>query len=185
MLRYLALVLGATWFFPVSCTVGTISGTRLLSQIDTRYVANDDLLHNQFLVALQPRGNSRDFRLVPLDEVKSALRNADVTLLPFNQMGNREINAFTTESYSILESEATRKLIETVYSDDDITIWSRYWASSENVEPVSSRLMEVGYMFQAFIWSFCGALLLYFIGRKLRFRFPSSGDSLLNYHAMS
>jgi hypothetical protein len=36
ILRFLALVLGAIWLFPVSCTTGIIAGTLTLARLDSR-----------------------------------------------------------------------------------------------------------------------------------------------------
>jgi len=46
--QVLAFIIGASWFFPVSCTTGLIVATPLLSQFDARRIEKGDQPHALF-----------------------------------------------------------------------------------------------------------------------------------------
>ena len=54
IVRLLAWVIGAKWFFPISFIAGMIAGVDLSSHFDARHVEKGDQPHSAFYVVWQP-----------------------------------------------------------------------------------------------------------------------------------
>lgn len=170
LLRYAALILGANFFFPVSCTsflfVGTIAGSKL----DERDVSKGDTVHEHFVVAVEPGEAGRSFRVLNLSELEEPKKRPATFLL-----SKSEAQATTDHarmSYKILEDTDQKQLVEVMIDDlgGDWTHYSRYRASQDSVKPVWSKLVYVGQMFAAIPWAVVAALVLHITGRCLRRR---------------
>jgi hypothetical protein len=66
ILRFISLVLGAIWFFPVSCTTGIIAGTLTLARLDSRDIEKGQQPHPWFFVVADMPGAERPFTVVEL-----------------------------------------------------------------------------------------------------------------------
>lgn len=58
--RCIALILGAAWFFPVSCTIGMFVGPYVVSRMDARDVRYGEELHPLFKAVAGGRAMGMD-----------------------------------------------------------------------------------------------------------------------------
>ncbi|MCL2523958.1 MAG: hypothetical protein FWF20_01125 [Betaproteobacteria bacterium] len=179
LLKILAIILGSSWFFPVSCTSGVVVGARIIAKLDERHVERGDAVHSPFKIAAVPGVQGLPFRVLRLDEIKPdaaadaalALKKENIAFRMPAQSGSARIGQ-SMFSYQVLEDNGQEQFIELVEKQDDgdNTIWSRYRATSTSISPVGSRMFYFGYMFGALPYAFFGALILYGIGRFFRKR---------------
>jgi hypothetical protein len=176
LVRVLGIIVGAQWFFLLSCTTGAVVGTEIVAKLDERDVQKGDTVHSLFKVAAEPGEEGKSFRVLQMDQVQSYLTEgekasteAPLTFRMSHPAGTIDL-AGSTFTYRVLEDSDQTQLIELVekYKDGDNTIWSRYRATNTMVTPVSSRMFYFGYMFKALPYAFGAALLLYGTGRALR-----------------
>jgi len=176
LLRILGIILGAQWFFVLSCTTGVVMGPQIVAKLDERDVTKGDTVHSLFKVAAEPGEEGQSFRVLSMEQVESYLAKSekDATKTPLMFRMSRPSGVIDLErstfEYRVLEDSGQAQLIELVekYKDGDNTIWSRYRATNRTVMPLSSRMFYFGYLFTAFAYSFGAALLLYGTGRALR-----------------
>ncbi len=176
LLRMLAIVLGAQWFFLLSCTTGAVVGTQIVAKLDERDVEQGDTVHSLFKIAAEPGEDGKSFRVLRMDQVQSSLAEGEKasTEAPLRFRMSSPAGAIdfarSTFTYRVLEDSGQAQLIELVerYKDGDNTIWSRYRATNTMVMPVSSRMFYFGYMFTALPYAVGMALLLYGTGRTLQ-----------------
>ncbi|MFH1114041.1 MAG: hypothetical protein V1792_08980 [Pseudomonadota bacterium] len=169
ILRIVALVMGALWFFPVSCSTGLIAGTWAISHLDARDIAKGREPHQPFFVTAQPGEGNRPFSVVSLKDLEKFKRDFPGTSFVMSSPAGRlELGGRTKCSYRVVSESGTRQTIEVVWSDDDKTIRSRYRASRSDVVPVYSRMYYHGYMFQALPLALVFALVVLTAGRLLR-----------------
>ena len=168
-LKIAAIILGASWFFPVSCITGIVVGTNIIAKMDERHVERGDEVHSLFKVAVVPGIDGRSFNVVSLSEL-STLKD-DVFFRMPKPNGSIDLEG-SNFSYQVIEEIGPEQIIEIVeaYHDGDNTIWSRYRATHTSAVPISSSMFYFGYMFGAFPYGFGFALFLYVIGRLLRSR---------------
>jgi hypothetical protein len=169
ILRVLVLVLGALWFFPVSCSTGLIVGTSVMSRLDSRDLEKGQAPHPWFFaVAERGEGNS-PVSVVPLNELsrfKSSSPHHSF-LMP-RQADQVKTSGLTQCSYRVISDTGTEQTIEVIWSDDDKTIWSRYRATRSDLFPVYSRMYHHGYMFQVLPFAVIFALVVLGVGKLLR-----------------
>lgn len=176
LLRVLAIVLGAQWFFPISCTTGVVVGTQIVAKLDERDVQKGDTVHSLFKIAAEPGEEGHSFRVLRMDQAQSSLAESerDSMQAPLRFRMSHPAGAIdlarSTFEYRVLEDSGQAQLIELVekYKDGDNTIWSRYRATNTTVTALSSRMFYFGYMFKALPFACGAALLLYGTGRALR-----------------
>lgn len=169
--RVAALVLGAVWFFPVSCTTGLFVGTNVIARVDARDVRNGDQVHPGFSVVATPGGSGEPFALVPFHDIARFTAAAPNHSFLMAKTSNRmDLGRGAVVSYTVLSDGGAEQTIEVAHSDDDKDVWSRYRATRSSITPVSSRMFHPGYMFGAFPIAFGFALLLYAVGRFSRSR---------------
>lgn len=169
VLHFLAFVLGAVWFFPVSCTTGLIAGTVAMGRLDSRDIEKGEQPHPWFFVVAQPAEANGPFSLVALKDLpkfKSSISNHSF-LMP-RSSARTQANGYTRVSYRVISDRGTEQTIEVEYSDDDKTIWSRYRATPSDVVPVFSRMSHPGYMFRALPVAIVFAILMFGVGRFIR-----------------
>jgi hypothetical protein len=176
IIRFLALVLGSIWFFPVSCSTGILAGTLTISRIDSRNIERGEQPHPWFFVAAGTPEAERPFTVVELRDLpKFESSTPKYTFLMPRSSDRIKVNEYTNVSYQVLSSDQeTEQTIEVTYSDDDKTIWSRYRATALGIMPLTSRMSHPGYMFQALPIGFVLGLLVYGVGRFLRKRFRAT-----------
>lgn len=179
ILRFLAIILGAMWFFPVSCTTGTVAGTLMIARLDSRDIEKGQQLHPWFYVVV--RSAEADSPII-VTELKELQRPRSSTphqsFLMHPPSGRIKINEYTHVSYQVISNRGTEQTIQVTYSDDDKTVWSRYRATPSDVVPLYSRMSHPDYMFRALPIGVIFALLVLWAGRFLRKR-----SSLFNKEA--
>ena len=176
LVRVLGIILGAQWFFLLSCTTGVFVGPQIVAKLDERDVTKGETVHSLFKVAAEPGAEGQSFRVLSMEQVESYLAKSekDATKTPLMFRMSRPSGVIDLErstfEYRVLEDSGQAQLIELVekYKDGDNTIWSRYQATNRTVMPLSSRMWYFGYLFTALPYSFGAALLLYGMGRALR-----------------
>ncbi len=175
VLRFLALVLGAIWFFPVSCTTGLVAGTLAIARLDSRDIEKGQQPHPWFFVVARPAEANSPFSVIPLKDLpKFKSSTPHLSFLMPQSSVRIKTNEYTYVSYRVISDKGTEQTIEVEYSDDDKTIWSRYRATPSDVVPMFSRMSQPGYMFRALPTAVIFALLIFGVGRLLRKRFSST-----------
>jgi hypothetical protein len=149
--RVLAFIIGAIWFFPISCTTGLFVGAPLLSKFDERHIEKGERPHSLFFVVWQPGEADKPFGYALLEDLSRIKTSAPARSFIMEQpSGHIDINKFTGISYKLLSSGESEQLIEVKYHDDDKNSWSRYRATHSEVTPVFSKIWHPGYMFTVF-----------------------------------
>ena len=173
--EFLFLILGSVLFIPVSCTVGTVAGTKIVAWFDGRDVQKGDALHPGFsVVAFLPGSNDpSDFIVLPLARLKQARESGEALSFAMPSPSASKVIDRYRYTYRVLEDRGGEQKIEVVQvvNDGDHTIWSQYRATEQEVFPLSSRMFYFGYMFQAFPWALVCALGLYVVGRVFKRRY--------------
>jgi hypothetical protein len=171
VLRSLALVLGAIWFFPVSCTTGLIAGTLAIARLDSRDIEKGQQPHPRFFVVARPAEANSPFSVIPLKDLPKFKSSTPYHSFLMPQSSARiKTNEYTHVSYHVISDKGTEQTIEVEYSDDDKTTWSRYRVTPSDVVPLFSRMSHPGYMFRALPIAIIFASLMYGVGRLLRKR---------------
>jgi hypothetical protein len=175
-IKTLTIVLGAIWFFPVSCATGLVAGTLLVSKIQERTASSGDSLRSNFKVVAVPGINGKPFRVLNIEDIASYTTistnvsdDKSVSFLMPVPSGSVDLER-SKFSYTVLMSDGKSQQIELIESfhDGDNTIWYCYWATKGTISPESSRMFHISYMFMAFPFAFVCSLILYGIGRLLR-----------------
>lgn len=177
-IRVFALILGSTWFFPVSCTTGVIVGVPVVAHFHERHMERGDLPHSIFTVVWQPGEAGEPFgysRLTALarDKTPAPARS----FIMAQPSGRSEGERLTVVTYKVLSSGAAEQLIEVTWDDDKYGSVSRYRATPSGVTPVFSSMMDPGYMFIAFLPAMAFAAAIYAIGVRLRRRVARMSDA--------
>jgi hypothetical protein len=171
IVRILAFVLGAIWFFPISCITGLIAGTSLLVNLDQRHMEKGDQPHASFFVVWQPGQEGAPFGYSRLAEISAnkgpAPARSFLMTAPSARIGRDE---FTGIAYKVLSSGAAEQLIEVAGADGDTDSVSRYRATLSGVTPVFSRVAGREHMFRAFPIALAFASAIYAVGWWLRRR---------------
>jgi hypothetical protein len=171
ILRFLALVLGTIWFFPVSCTTGILAGTLTLARLDSRDIEKGQQSHPWFFVVARPAEVESPFTVIELKDLPKFRSSTHHHSFLMPRPSDRiKTNEYKHVSYQVISDRGTEQTIEVKYSDDDKTIWSRYLATPSDIVPLSSRMSHPGYMFRALPIGVIFALLIYGVGRFLRKR---------------
>ena len=172
LVRILATVLGAVWFFPISCTSGMIVGIPLVSKFNERHMEKGDAPHpHLFHVVWQPGEAGKPFgisRLEDLSRIKTLAPARTFIMEP--PSGGTAGSTYTVISSKTLSSGETEQLIEVRYADDTYDSWSRYRATRSAITPVFSKIMDPGFMIMSLPVAFGFALAIYAVGRWLRRR---------------
>jgi len=174
--RVLALVLGSVWFLPVSCTSALIPLSRVIAHMDDREVARGDSVHSGFSVVVEPGDDGKAFRLVCLSDLPQFRAKAGAySLLMSKPSGSIDVNGYTQVSYRVVENRSSVQVIEVEDRSGAATRWSRYRATPIDVTPLASRLSYDDDTMSALPSAFFAAVLLYGIGRLLRWRLGVAG----------
>ena len=171
IVRVLAFIFGAVWFFPVSCTTGLITGASLMVDFDERHIEKGDQPHALFFVVWQPGDEGEPFGYSRLAEISTnktpAPARSFIMTEPSARIGRDE---FTATAYKVLLSGAEEQLIEVTRADGDSDSVSRYRATPSGVTPVFSRVSGREHMFRAFPIALAFASTIYAVGWWLRRR---------------
>ena len=171
-IRILAFILGAVWFFPVSCSTGVVLGIQVIAKLDERETSKGDQVHPHFSVVVEQGENGSSFLTLGLGELSHFKGNSEGYSFLMSKPSGKIDCCGSHFSYQVLEDSGSEQVIEVVeaYHDGDNTIWSRYRATPRTITPESSRMMYFGYLFGAIPYSFGMALLLYVVGLIMRQR---------------
>ena len=77
LVRVLAIVLGAQWFFVLSCTTGVVVGPQIVAKLDERDVQKGDTVHSLFKIAAEPGEEGKSFRVLSMEQVQSYLAEGE------------------------------------------------------------------------------------------------------------
>ena len=169
--RVLAFIIGAIWFFPVSCTTGLFVAISLWSKFDERHIEKGEQPHPLFFVVWQPGEAGEPFGYASLKDLSRIKTSAPARSFIMEQLSGRiEGGKSTVIAYKVLSSGKSEQLIEVAYSDDTYDSVSRYRATRSEVTPTFSKIMQPGYMFMAFPIAVGLAAAIYAIGKWLRRR---------------
>ena len=120
-----------------------------------------------FYVAVTPGEENHPFDLVMFNEIKKKAYRFE---LP-NQSASFKRGELENLSYRVIGTsplgQAPGQEIETIYSDDDYTFWSRYRVTPTGIQPLWLRNFGPGHMFAAIPLSLITCWLLFFILRRL------------------
>ena len=120
-----------------------------------------------FYVAVTPGTEDQPFDLVLLSEIKN---KAYSFKLP-NQSGSFVRDELEKFSYRVIGSTPSGQVpgqeIETIYSNDDYSFWSRYRVTPTGIQPLWQRNVGPGQMFAAIPLAIITCWLLFFILRRL------------------
>lgn len=124
-----------------------------------------------FYVAVTPGAKDQPFDLVLLSEIKNKAYSFE---LP-NQSGSFVRDELEKFSYRVIGSipsgqepgQEPSQEIETIYSNDDYSFWSRYRVTPTGIQPLWQRNVGPGQMFAAIPLAIITCWLLFFILRRL------------------
>jgi len=123
-----------------------------------------------FYVAVTPGVEDQPFDLVLLSEIKN---KAYRFKLP-NQSGSVKRGEFENLSYRVIGAtpsdqepgQEPSQEIETIYSNDDYSFWSRYRVTPTGIQPLWQRNVGPGQMFAAIPLAIITCWLLFFVLRR-------------------
>ncbi|MCI5207358.1 MAG: hypothetical protein D3910_00855 [Candidatus Electrothrix sp. ATG2] len=170
--RFIIIILGSSFFIPVSCSLGIVGGTKVIALLDARDVQKGDHVHSLFSVVAKSKHNQQgtDFIALPLEKAKqlASADNAFSFLMPLSESSKKTDRSHY--AYKVLKDQGSEQTIEVVevYKDGDNTIWSQYRATDKEVFPLASKMFYFGYMFQAVPYALVFALSMYALGKKLK-----------------
>ena len=170
-IRVFALILGSTWFFPVSCTTGVIVGVPVVAHFHERHMERGDQPHFIFTIVWRPGEAGEPFgysRLAALERDKTWPPARSFIMA--QPAGRIEGEKSTVVTYKVLSSDASEQLIEVTWDDEKYGSVSRYRAAPSAVTPLFSSMNDPGYMFIAFLPALAFAAAIYAVGAWLRRR---------------
>ncbi len=167
-IRILAVVLGAVWFLPVSCTTGIFIIYPLVTKSYERHMSKGDAPHSLFTVVWEPGMEKNPFGYARLDVLAPAEKSPKRTFLMGQPSGRFEGGRRETVVYKVLSSTATEQLIEVTWSSDTYGGVSRYRATRTEVKPEFSKVEAPDIMIKALLMAMAVAVALFVVGRLLR-----------------
>ena len=116
-----------------------------------------------FYVAVMSGAENHPFDLVMFNEIKKKMYRFE---LP-SQSASFKRGELENLSYRIIRSAPSGQEIETIYSNDDYSFWSRYRVTPSGIQPLWQRNVGPGQMFAAIPLAIASCWLLFFILRRL------------------
>ena len=166
-------ILSSGWFYPVSLAGGTSIGMAgiCVMQNCSRNMLAGDAPHKEFHVMVSDASESNDVTPVLLQDLPDYLasnKNASLRL-----HGSHGTSKGSDWEYSIISENSTGQMIAVKFVDD-IAIAETYRATERSVQPLSSKVQNVGYLFTSLPF---GLLLAWAIRKAAvrRLRASSSG----------
>jgi hypothetical protein len=150
MLRTLVMILASGGFFVVSCSSSLFAGVQIIAKMDKREATRGDEMHRPFLIVAEPGEGEGAFRAVSLGELPDLLENNEKISFLMSVLTGSEGSSGTKEgktTYLVLENTPSEQLIEVSFSDDDITVWSRYKATRTTVTLTGTKVHVCGISF--------------------------------------
>jgi len=164
--RLTALVLGSSFFFPVSCTTSMYAGTHAIAHLKARDSTRGEEPHPQAqLVAVVPGGSLKALDFSEIDAFKK--KNPQASFLLPEGKGGFSISDESSMSFVATATGPETQTIEATLRDETGT-FSRYEASSNTIKPLYTRLWYHGYAFQALFIAIAIAYGLRAIGRRMQ-----------------
>jgi hypothetical protein len=115
-----------------------------------------------FYVAVTPGADNHPFDLVMFNEIKKKTYRYE---LP-SQSASFKRGELENLSYRIIGSTPSGQEIETIYSNDDYSFWSRYRVTPSGIQPLWQRNVGPGQMFAAIPLAIASCWLLFFLLRR-------------------
>lgn len=115
-----------------------------------------------FYVAVTPGADNHPFDLVMFNEIKKKMYRFE---LP-SQSASFKRGELENLSYRIIGSTPSGQEIETIYSNDDYSFWSRYRVTPSGIQPLWQRNVGPGQMFAAIPLAIASCWLLFFLLRR-------------------
>jgi hypothetical protein len=165
IVRVLAFIFGALWFFPVSCTTGMFVAYPLVSKSYEYHMDKGDKPHSFFTVVWQPGAGNNPFGYSKLEALAPADKAApERSYLMAQHAGQIE----GVVAYKVLSSTTAEQLIEVAWTKDPYGSVSRYRATRTEVTPVFSKVTAPEFMIIALLYALGFAAALFAVGKLLR-----------------
>jgi len=163
----LAVILGAAWFLPISCTTGMFVAYPLVSKSYEYHMEKGDKPHSFFTVVWQPGAGNNPFGYSKLADLAPAEKTAPERSYLMAQPDGRIEGVV---AYKVLSSTAAEQLIEVAWAKDPYSSVSRYRATRSEVTPVFSKVTAPDFMIIALLYALGFSAALFAVGRWLRRR---------------
>ena len=166
----LLVVLGSSWFIPVSCTSGTFVGMRLLAKGTARDMTHGEVPHSSgfYVITELPDKKVKPVLLTELDRFKR--ENAEAKNLLTKDEGTVEEGLEKWE-YSVKKEGVEKQEITVSYRGDDLSSKSVYSVDKEVISPLYSEIMSIGHMFTAGVFALVLSFGIRFFARVLYKKF--------------
>jgi hypothetical protein len=170
--KILIAVLASGWFVPVSCT----TATAVLAQVaaaDSEKPWTPDQRPQRFRVVARPGEGGAPFRVLTLAELPEfKAKQAQLSFLMDQDSGRIDDEpAHEWVIYRVLARTPAGQEIEVDHEDGDDQTFTRYRASANDIEPISTRYGAIsrGILMGAVFDGFILAFLIYAVARVLKF----------------
>lgn len=167
--KFLIAIISSIWFIPVSCSFGLYAGTHYFSWSDSRDVLKGDQLHPLAYFVFEDPSNTDKFNYSLFKDLPQA--NVSTSSHSFEMSPDTDSissGKHNSISYEVISKNASGQVIQTIFNDDDKTVWTTYKATSKDIVPIESKMMYFGYLFNAVPYVFIFVLLNYFGGRLIK-----------------
>lgn len=134
---------------------------RIVSLLDTKWFTPGELPNGPFYVARATISTEQPFELVLFSET---LRSASFFTCPRRDL-TVHIGEFEIIECHVLEQTDSAVVIETVKSDDDYTITSRYRIEGRRISPLMRRIFGPGHGMTGFALAILFCSLLFYVLR--------------------
>ena len=113
-IRILAFILGAVWFFPVSCSTGIVLGIKVLAKLDERETSKGDQVYSHFSVVVEPGENGSPFLVLGLSELPHFKGSSEGYSFLMSKPSGKMDCCGSNYSYKVLEDSGSEQVIEVV-----------------------------------------------------------------------
>ena len=143
MVGFILIIIGSAFFIPVSCTIGTFSGTFIGAALDSRDVSEGDSVHTLFSIAVQEKNKTGDLQFVSLDQAEQLKATGEPFTFLMSAADGTLDDGSSVFTFQVLEDHKEEQPIEVVETDKDgdNTIRSRYRATETDMYPASSGML--------------------------------------------
>lgn len=167
--KILVAIICSVWFIPVSCSMGLYAGTHILSYSDSRDAQKGEQLHPLAYFVFKDSKDKDKFNYSLFKDLQQInVSSSGYSFVMEPNADSMKSGKYNSISYNVISAKDSEQIIETVFNDNDKTVWFTYRATLTDIEPISSKMMYFGYLFKAFPFALMFALLHFFGGRFLR-----------------
>ena len=168
--RLVAVIFGSLVFIPISCTLGAIGGLPIVSWLDSRSVEKGDTVHSPFMAVAELKNDREQTIFFSLSQIAQDEKLQEPVSFLMSKPNGSFVIGQSEYNYQVLEDKGDEQVIEVMSRslDGDSTIWSRYRATWNKIDPLASRMQHVGYMFPAILVGFGFSIFIYLLGIFLK-----------------